>query len=135
MGAEVSVRLRAGVWLALVIAGVIVLAACGSPPPADTGVEGVVTIGPTCPVVQVGQDCPDQPYAADLTVANPQGKIIARASADAHGQFLIALAPGDYVLEAKASDDSPFPAPATLPFTVQESIWTRLDVILDSGIR
>jgi len=135
MGADVSVRLRAGVWLALVIAGVLVLAACGSPPPADTGVEGQVTIGPTCPVVQVGQDCPDQPYAADLTVANTQGKIIVRASADADGQFRIALAPGDYVLEAKASEGSPFPAAATFPFTVQEGIWTRLDLTLDSGIR
>jgi hypothetical protein len=135
MGSEVSVRLRAGVWMALVIAGVLVLAACGSPPPADTGVEGVVAIGPTCPVVQVGQDCPDQPYAADLTVANPHGKIIARASADADGLFRIALVPGGYVLEAKASDDSPFPSAATFPFTVQEGTWTRLDVTLDSGIR
>ncbi len=135
MGAEVSVRLRAGVWLALFIAGGLVLAACGSPPPADTGVEGVVTIGPTCPVVQVGQDCPDQPYAAELTVANPHGKIVARASADADGQFRIALAPGDYVLEAKASEDSPFPVAATFPFTVQQGIWTRLDLTLDSGIR
>ncbi len=111
------------------------LAACGSAPPADTGVEGVVTIGPTCPVVQVGQDCPDQPYAADLTVANPHGKIIARATADADGRFRIALAPGDYVLEAKAANDSPFPAAATFPFAVQEGIWTHLDLTLDSGIR
>jgi hypothetical protein len=114
---------------------VLMLGACGSAPPANTGVEGVVTIGPTCPVVQVGQDCPDQPYAADLTVANPHGKIIARASADADGRFRIALAPGDYVLEAMAANDSPFPAAATFPFAVQEGIWTRLDPTLDSGIR
>ena len=135
MGAEVSVRLRAGVRLTLVIAVALVLAACGSPPPADTGVEGVVTIGPTCPVIQVGQDCPDQPYAAELTVANPHGKIIVRASADADGRFRIALAPGDYLLEAKAADDSPFPAAAVMPFTVNEGEWTRLDLTLDSGIR
>ena len=118
-----------------ILALVLILVACGSAPPAATGVEGVVTIGPTCPVVQIGQDCPDQPYAADLTVANQHGKIITRASADADGQFRIALAPGDYVLEARAADDVPFPAAATFPFAVQEGIWTHLDLTLDSGIR
>ena len=93
----------------------LMLAACGSPPPADTGVEGVVTIGPTCPVVQVGQDCPDQPYAADLTVANPHGKIIASTSADADGQFRISLAPGDYVLEARAANEFAVPGSGDVP--------------------
>ena len=135
MGAEVSVRLRAGVRLVSILAWVLVLAACGNPPPADTGVEGVVTIGPTCPVVRVGEDCPDQPYAAQLTVTDPHGKIIDRASADADGRYRIALAPGDYLLEAKAAGESPFPAAAVMPFTVNEGEWTRLDVTLDSGIR
>lgn len=135
MGAEMSLRLRAGVRLVSIVAWVLVLAACGNPPPADTGVEGVVTIGPTCPVVQVGQECPDQPYAAELTVTDPHGKTIARASADADGRYRIALASGDYLLEAKAAGDSPFPAAAVMPFTVNEGEWTRLDLTLDSGIR
>jgi len=130
-----KVGLFTGPRLVSILAWALVLAACGNPPPADTGVEGVVTIGPTCPVVQVGQDCPDQPYAAEMTVTDPHGKLIVRASADADGRYRIALAPGDYRLGAKAAGDSPFPAAEVMPFTVNEGEWTRLDVTLDSGIR
>jgi len=115
---------------------VVILAGYGgAKPPADTGVEGIVTIGPMCPVIQVGQACPDKPYAAKLTVANRLGKIIARGSADADGSFRIPLPAGDYLLQAEATDGSPFPGPASLPFSVSEGAWTRLEVILDSGIR
>ena len=115
---------------------VVCLAGCGgAKPPADTGVEGIVTIGPMCPVIQIGQPCPDKPYAAKLTVANPSGKIIARGSADADGRYRILLAPGDYLLEAKAADGGPFPAAASRPFSVRQGEWTTLNVILDSGIR
>jgi hypothetical protein len=30
----------------------------------NSGIEGQVFIGPMCPVVQIGQECPDQPYQA-----------------------------------------------------------------------
>ena len=124
---------RAKVWVA---AMAVILVGCSSPsPPADTGVEGIVTIGPMCPVVQVEQPCPDQPYAARLTVANPFGKIFTRATADADGRFRIPLPGGDYLLEAGAADGRPFPASASHPFSVREGVWTRLDVTLDSGIR
>jgi len=115
---------------------VFILAGCGGTEPADdTGVEGVVTIGPVCPVVQVGQPCPDQPYAAKLMVANPSGKMIARGSADADGRYRILLAPGDYLLEAKAADGGAFPAAASHPFSVRQGEWTTVNVVLDSGIR
>jgi hypothetical protein len=126
---------RAGAWLAaLVLAGV--LAACGGgEPPADTGVEGTVTMGPMCPVVQAGQDCPDAPYAAKLTVMLATGKIVARASAAEDGSYRIPLEAGDYLLQAGASNGGPFPASAGYPFSVIVGAWTRLDVTLDSGIR
>jgi len=124
--------------LALLVAGVlaVILAGCGgAEPPADTGVEGVVTIGPMCPVVQVGQPCPDKPYAAKLTVVNPSGKVITRASVDANGRYRIPLEAGDYLLQAEATDGGPFPATAGYPFTVSQGSWTRLDLTMDSGIR
>lgn len=112
------------------------LAACGGEgPPADTGVEGIVTMGPMCPVVQAGQECPDAPYAARITVVLATGKIATRASAAEDGTYRIALQAGDYLLQAEASDGGPFPASAGYPFSVMEGAWTRLDVTLDSGIR
>lgn len=122
--------------LGLAIALGVLLAGCeAAKPPADTGVEGRVIIGPMCPVVQVGQDCPDQPYAAKLTVVHPSGKVIARASADADGRFRIPLESGDYLLQAEAKEGGPFPATAGYPFSVRQGSWTRLDMTMDSGIR
>jgi hypothetical protein len=136
MGVPARVR-RAGTgaWLAvIVLAGM--LAACGDgEPPTDTGIEGIVTIGPMCPVVQVGQECPDAPYAAELTVLLASGKIVARASAAEDGSYRIPLEAGDYLLQAEASDGGLFPASAGYPFSVRQGAWTRLDVTLDSGIR
>jgi len=86
-------------------------------------------------VVQVGQECPDAPYAAKLTVLLASGKIVARASAAEDGSYRIPLDAGDYLLQAEPSDGGPFPASAGYPFSVRQGAWTRLDVTLDSGIR
>lgn len=132
--ADGAARQAGALLVALVLAGM--LAACGGgEPPADTGVEGTVTMGPMCPVVQAGQDCPDAPYAAKLTVTLAAGKSVARASAAADGSYRIPLEAGDYLLQAEASDGGLFPASAGHPFSVLEGAWTRLDVTLDSGIR
>ena len=132
--ADGAARQAGALLAALALAGV--LAACGGGgPPADTGVEGTVTMGPMCPVVQVGQDCPDAPYAAKLTVMLATGKIVARASAAEDGSYRIPLEAADYLLQAGPSNGGPFPASAGYPFSVLEGAWTRLDVTLDSGIR
>ncbi|MBM3120777.1 MAG: carboxypeptidase regulatory-like domain-containing protein [Chloroflexi bacterium] len=94
-----------------------------------------MTMGPMCPVVQAGQDCPDAPYAARITVVRATGKIAARAAAADDGTYRIALQAGDYLLQAEASGGGPFPGSAGFPFSVMEGAWTRLDVTLDSGIR
>jgi hypothetical protein len=126
---------RPGVCLSIVVLAGILAACRGGRPPAETGVEGTVTMGPMCPVVQVGQACPDAPYAARLSVVRASGKIVARASAGEDGSYRIALEAGDYLLQAEPSDGGPFPASAGVPFSVVEGAWTRLDVVLDSGIR
>lgn len=136
MGVPARVRRAgAGAWLAAIVLAGVLTACGGGGPPAGTGVEGTVTIGPMCPVVQVGQECPDAPYAARLTVLLATGKIVARASAAEDGSYRIALEAGDYLLQAEPSDGGPFPASAGYPFSVLEGAWTRLDVTLDSGIR
>ena len=63
---------------------ILLLATCSAQPAsADNGVEGQVFISPVCPVVQVGQECPDQPYQATLIVNNPNGREIVKVQTDA----------------------------------------------------
>ena len=114
---------------------IILLATCSAQQPADadSGVEGQVLIGPMCPVVQVGQECPDQPYQATLTVNSPRGERIAQVQTDEQGRFRIPLEPGEYILHPESPNVMPFAAELT--FTVEFGKFTRLVVNYDSGIR
>ena len=110
------------------------LAACAAPPtPADSGVEGQVFVGPMCPVVQEGQECPDQPYQATLTVLSPNGREIVQVQTDEQGRFKIPLAPGEYILHPESPDVLPFASDQI--FVVEAGRFTKLVVNYDSGIR
>ena len=114
---------------------IILLATCSSqePAPADSGVEGQVLVGPMCPVVQVGQECPDQPYQAVLTVNSLGGERIAQVQADEQGRFKIPLEPGEYILHPESPNVMPFAPEQT--FTVRAGVFTQVTVHYDSGIR
>ena len=99
----------------------------------DSGVEGIVTIGPMCPVVQEGVPCPDQPYQAELTILTESGKKVIQFQTDEEGSFRIELAAGDYVLHPESPSGLPFAT--DIPFTVEEHNFKYLEVIYDSGIR
>lgn len=113
---------------------VLLLASCSPTPtpPADSGIEGQVFIGPTCPVVREGEACPDQPYQALLTVNNPKGERIVQVQTDADGQFKIPLWPGEYILHPE-SENIPFADDQTL--IVESGAFTQVIVNYDSGIR
>lgn len=113
----------------------LLLTACTSvnPTPTDSGVEGQVLIGPMCPVVQVGQECPDQPYQATLTVNSPTGERIVQVQTESDGTFKIPLAPGEYILHPESPNRMPFAQEQ--PFTVETGRFTPLIVQYDSGIR
>jgi len=114
---------------------ILLLATCSlqEPAPANSGVEGQIFIGPMCAVVQVGQECPDQPYQATLTVNSRDGRRIAQVQADTAGHFKIPLEPGEYTLHPESPNVMPF-APEQ-NFTVQPGVFTQLVVNYDSGIR
>ena len=113
---------------------VLLLTAClQSPQPLDSGIEGIVTIGPMCPVMQEDVPCPDQPYQAVLTVLKTSGDKVTQFQTDEQGRFHIELAPGDYVLHPESPNGLPFAADT--PFTVGEHKFTKLQVSYDSGIR
>ena len=113
---------------------VMFLSAClQTPQPLDNGVEGSVTIGPMCPVMQEDVPCPDQPYQAELTILTEDGEMVIQFQTDEDGRFRVELAAGDYVLHPESPNGLPFAA--DMPFTVEENQFTQLEISYDSGIR
>ncbi|HLO33270.1 MAG TPA: hypothetical protein VK249_29250 [Anaerolineales bacterium] len=114
---------------------ILVLATCSlyNPTPRGSGIEGQVLIGPACPVAQQGQECPDQPYQAALTVNSASGVKIAQIQTDAQGHFRVPLVPGQYILHPESPSAMPFANDQS--FTVVMGQYTRLTVNYDSGIR
>ena len=117
---------------------VLLILACGlfaKPVPIDSGVTGKALVGPMCPVVFEGQECPDQPYQATITVNNLEGRKIVQFQTDEQGNFNIPLAPGEYILHPETPEGMPFPYADEQRFTVIPGEFTRLIVLYDSGIR
>jgi hypothetical protein len=113
---------------------ILLLAACSTQPtPSNSGVEGQVFIGPLCPVVQEGQECPDKPYQATLIINNSNGREIVKIQTDADGRFKIPLEPGEYILHPESANVMPFASEQT--FTVEADTFTQITVNYDSGIR
>jgi hypothetical protein len=86
-----------------------------------------------CPVIQEGEECPDQSYQAALTVLSPNGKEIAQVQTDEEGRFRITLAPGEYILHPESPNMIPFAEEQA--FLVEAGKFTQLLVRYDSGIR
>jgi len=101
--------------------------------PGDSGIEGQALIGPMCPVMRVGVECPDQPYQARLTVTNLGGEKIVKFQTDEQGRFHIPLPPGEYILHPESNGKLPFAAGQN--FTVSAGQFTQIIVNYDSGIR
>lgn len=112
---------------------ILALATCSiySPTPRGSGIEGQVLLGPVCPVV--GQECPDQPYQATLTVFSPNGLQIVQFQTDEQGRFQASLVPGEYILHPESPNGLPFAGDQT--FMVQTGQYTQITVHYDSGIR
>jgi hypothetical protein len=100
----------------------------------NSGLEGLVTIGPLCLVVRVGESCPDLPYAATLEFRQA-GKLVAQFNSDAQGYFRVAVRPGSYSLEPQPPAGRALPAAGPRPVTMLEGQFSSVAVVYDSGIR
>ena len=100
----------------------------------NSGLEGLVTVGPQCPVVREGESCPDLPYAAMLELRQA-GKLMVRFQSDAQGKFRVAVRPGSYSLEPKSPVGQFLPAAGPQTVTVLEGKFSSIAVMYDSGIR
>jgi hypothetical protein len=114
---------------------ILVLATCSiySPTPRGSGIEGQVLLGPICPLVQEGQECPDQPYQATLTITDRNGIQMTQFQTDQQGRFQVSLVPGEYILHPESPNGLPFAGDQSL--VVETGRYTQISVHYDSGIR
>ena len=129
----------------MLAAGILVLAGCGDDAPEDkpkaqtqSGVTGLVHLGPQCPVETAGEPCEDEPAAnVDVTVSvqlpgesYTAGEVVARATTNADGTFRIEVAPGEYVVTAVAGMSCEL-----MDARVTTGAYVEVDVPCDTGIR
>jgi hypothetical protein len=117
-------------WSAVLL--VILSVACSTD--ATSGIEGRVTIGPGCPVLQQGSPCPDTPYAATVQVV-ADGRVVASGRSSDDGAFRVPVAPGTYTVRGIPLDDGIATAPDVPGVTVRAGAFARADLSFDSGIR
>lgn len=100
-------------------------------------VDGLVTIGPTCPVIKSPPDgaCDDKPFKTTLLiVSNTQSdKSFYLVSTDDNGYFFKDLVPGNYTIKAK--EEAVMPSLSPVIFDVVTEKTTHLTLQFDSGIR
>jgi hypothetical protein len=100
----------------------------------ETGIEGIVLLGPTCPVQRVDSPCPDRPYVATLDVVDAaSGAIVITVTSGADGRFRVQLSPGAYRLVPRNTGTLPRGAEQTA--TVVGGQVTTVQVTYDTGIR
>lgn len=100
-----------------------------------SGVRGVATIGPSCPVERMPPDpnCADRPQVATFSIDTPAGAHVATVTSAADGSFASKLPAGTYVIRLQSTAVMPSMVPQT--FTVKAHGFTVLPLSLDSGIR
>ena len=127
-------RLLVAALLLTLVAGACLRQESEPMPVPNSGIEGRVLIGPTCPVVMEGQDCDDRPYQATLRLLeSPGAKLIGEVTSDVNGFFRVPLPPGDYTLVPESGNPLPFAEEQDV--TVVDGEFTSVTVLYDSGIR
>jgi hypothetical protein len=111
----------------------VIATASAAPQPADSGVRGLVLLGPTCPVQRPGHTCV-RPYKALISIRRePGNKVVARVRSKSDGRFTVSLRGGHYLLQPR--NGTPFPRAQSQTITVQGGHFTAVTIRFDSGIR
>jgi hypothetical protein len=122
----------------------LVLAACNATEQSTvqqnglnkSGIEGKVTIGPTCPVQRLDDpNCDDLAYPAVIHVNTTNGIWVTKFQADAQGKFKIELEPGKYNIDPQTPKQDFLPRASSQDVTVVSGVFTTVNVQYDSGIR
>jgi len=121
-----------------VVAVCVALGACDSlavilGPAGEQGIEGIVLLGPQCPVQSVEDPCPDLPHQAWVKVRTSVGVVTGRFQSGEDGRFRVGLPIGSYVLDPESGD--PFPIGSEMNVEVTEGLFTDVTISFDTGIR
>jgi len=120
---------------------VVLVAGCGDQQPAATpesGIAGLVHLGPQCPVETVNDACEDKPAANVIVTVSEQlpgeayaaGPTVAQTTTDGAGTFRVIVPPGEYVVTAQAGMSCEL-----MDARVSASAYVEVDVPCDTGIR
>jgi len=133
-----NIRLIHRFFLGVLLTNCAIASVVGkSPNTTESGIEGQVSIGPMCPVVQPDRPCPDKPFVASIEIQNQddQGDLLTIRSRE-DGHFRVKLAPGKYTLTPKAPNPGAPPhAPPPESVTVESGNYAHVKIKYDSGIR
>jgi hypothetical protein len=109
--------------------------------PAVTGVAGRIIVGPTCPAIGPGSNCPPAKAGHGTvrieTAASSRdgsGQLVKRVQSDAGGNFRANLSPGRYLLVVESSGTG-YPVPKPSVVDVEAGVVTQVILVLDTGIR
>ncbi len=92
--------------------------------PAGTGISGIVTLGPACPVETVTSPCPDAPFRGDVMATASDGTTTT-VTTDAQGRFTMNLREGTYVVVAVTPNGNGPPMPVPQTAQVAAGAYTR----------
>ena len=106
--------------------------------PLDSGVEGIVALGPTCPVMRNPPDptCADKPYSTTIQVINigsPRSSPFTTVTSDKEGKYKIMLPPGEYALQPIGG--SVMPRCETKNIKIEPVKVINVNLSCDTGIR
>ncbi|MGZ5305865.1 MAG: hypothetical protein ACXWEG_03945 [Actinomycetota bacterium] len=111
-----------------------ILTGCHQPAPPGTGINGVVKLGPTCPVESLASPCPDRPFQGGVRATASDGSTTT-VSTDAQGRFTMDLRAGTYVVVAISVSGGGPPTPVPQTVQVRTGSYTRVTLEVDTGIR
>ncbi|GAB4252921.1 MAG: hypothetical protein Kow00122_10740 [Thermoleophilia bacterium] len=110
----------------------------GGPEPlpgsGDSGISGLVLLGPLTPVSEEGLPT-SRPYAATIVVRSADaGDEITRFRSGTDGRFSVSLPPGEYLLDPVPGGD-PLPRAIRQKVSVEPHRYTVVTIEYDTGIR
>lgn len=102
----------------------------------ESGIKGIVTIGPVCPVMMNPPDseCADKPYKTKLRILKADTDYVVFAEPDINGNFSVDLEPGSYFITVPDLS-KPMPSLSETRVTVFDKKYSEINLQFDSGIR